>query len=256
MKKLISVITLALLICSVLVPQVFAVETGPSIPSGLSGIANAGYNIEGETANEQGKYDTNLPLGEVKTNIKPAPNPAGKKTTTVVAEKVEEDVVEESITEEEFAADFVVVLNEEPIALINSSILFADFDIEVSSIVPVSEEWTFIEEETIVNLEANEFILLVSEAALGIVTYNDSAEALEVEVPGGLYYAIYTFADYIEEYLLDYALLDSFIILNDAYYQITGETAVIPMAMLVYVDGILTETCAIVEYALVEADEE
>jgi len=270
MKKLLSVFTIALLICSFLAPQVFAIQTGPSIPTGLAGITHAGYLMEGEIGNAQVKYETTLPLGEIKDNIKPAPNPAGKKTTApvveeAVEEEVEEEVVVEEVEEEEAAeeaetvveeaaivTDFVVVINEEPSTVINSKTLLSEFDAEASNLVPILEGWVLAEENITGSLMAGEFAFIyIEKDLLGGVIYNSVGDEIVLEIPAGAYYTIYTLSEGIaeaEDFVLESVFLDAFAIINNFYIDLTNSERFLFVAMLSYANGVVADTYEVIEY--------
>ena len=278
MKKLLAVLTMAFLLCSVLVPQVFAVEVGPSIPTGLSGITHAGFLMEGELGNDlQAKYDTNLPLGEITENFKAAPNPAGKKTVAVVAEVEEEaaEVEEIEAVEEEAAEvegvigevdaiepDFAVLMNGEVVTAFNSAVLLEMFVAEDAMIVTEAEEWIVVLEDGVVSLPFGG-ILIAFDAVTGInATYNGAAEVIDVDVAAGTFYIIYTFAEEVEVFSFEYAVIDAFAIANGFYASLELEEAIgtLPITLTVVlgdeIDDIVIELIEIVPEEVEEVEEE
>jgi len=275
MKKLLAFLTLSLLLCSVLVPQVFALQTGPSISTGLAGITHAGFLMEGEIGNLQVKYDTNLPLGEIKDNIKPAPNPAGKKTVAAIVEEVAEEVAEAPVVEEEVETvveeeaadvegvigvvgsvepDFAVIVNGEVALTFNSAILLEMFVAEDAFIV-TDAEWTLVETDSTVSLAFAGTIIAVNTNGVVNATYNGAQEAMDVNLTAGTYYMICTFAESVEGLLFDSIIIDAFAIVNNFYasLQLEESFGTLPITLTVVLGGEIENI--VIEIAEIVAEE-
>ena len=207
MKKLLAVTVMAVLLCTLLVSNVFAatITTGPSLPIGLAGITQAGYLLDGEVGgSDADKYDTNLPLGEITKNIKAAPSPNGKKAVaTAPVEEVVEEIVEEVegvIGEvDALEPDYVVMMNDVPVFSFNSAALLAAYVPEEAVIVADEAGWAIIEEDGAVTLEPGKFCFVANSDGVVSICYNRSGADLEVDVAAGDYVLVYSFTAEIED---------------------------------------------------------
>jgi len=223
MKKLLAVIVMAVLLCTLLVSNVFAatITTGPSLPIGLAGITQAGYLLDGELGgSDADKYDTNLPLGEITENIKAAPSPNGKKAVATapveeiveevieeVVEEIVEEVIEEIVEEVEgvigevdaLEPDYVVMMDDAPVFYFNSAALLAAYVPEEAVIVADEAGWALIEEDGAVTLEDGKFCFVANADGVVSICYNMSGADLEVDVAAGDYVLVYGFTAEIED---------------------------------------------------------
>ena len=264
MKKLLAVSVMAVLLCTLLVSNVFAL-TAPSIPTGVSAITPAGYLLDGEVGNEEVKYATNLPLGEIKDNIAAAPSPNGKKAAPVVEEVVEEEVVEEIVEEEvvveeveeeavveeevevpeiedvegvigevdALEADYAIFLGEEAVFTFNSAALIEAYVPEEALIVADAEAWELVEEDTVITLAADTFCFAADVEGFVSIAYNMSGEDLEVEVIAGTYIIVYSFIADIEEMDFVGAIVSAYAEIANLYASLEIEDVELAIALTV-----------------------
>ena len=288
MKKLLAVSVMAVLLCTLLVSNVFAIQVGPSIPSGISGITPAGYLLDGEVGNPEVKYATNLTLGEIKDNIAAAPSPNGKKAAPVapvVEEEIEEveeveeiiEEIEEIIEEVEevevpeiedvegvigevdaLEADYAIALDGEVIFAFNSAALIEAYVPEEALIVADAEAWELVEEDTVITLAADTFCFVADVEGFVAIAYNMSGEDLEVEVAEGSYVLIYTFIEDIEEMDFVGAIVSAYAEIINLYTSLEIEDVELAISLTVVMpEGLdsLEFTVAAVEVLNVEAEE-
>ena len=212
MKKLLAVTIMTVLLCTLLVPNVFALSTGPSLPAGLSGITSAGYLLDGEVGNETVKYDTNLPLGEIKDNIKSAPNPSGKKSTAV------KDDTAADITD-----GFAFMLGDEIMEMYFAEELLdlvLNYDFSQPLMLPIEFDFTVHEKDTSIEVNVGEILIYLTDGK-GNVLANYSDNAVEVDLDAGSVSILCEFSIELDpEIVIDlfiYSTFEGFVIINTYY---------------------------------------
>ena len=257
MKKLIAVTVIAVLLCALLVTNVFAIApiTGPSIPTGISAITPAGYLLGGEIGNEEVKYTTNLPLGEITGNIAAAPSPNAAKKAAPVKDVVVDDVVED-IIEEEITEGFAFMQDDEVLNIYSIeelTAMVAEYDFSEAVMLPIEFAITAHEEDIVITLNEEEILIYLTPEGQGYVACNYTDAPLDIELAAGSYSLRCAFDIALDnEIALDvfvYCTFEGFIIINTMYMQYElGDNLVSVEFSVLFPDGYDDFVVCLTEY--------
>ena len=210
MKKLLAVSVTAVLLCTLLVTNVFALTTAPSIPSGISAITPAGYLLDGEVGNQAVKYATNLPLGEIKDNIKAAPSPNKTKKAAPVKEEITEGFA--------FMGEGIL----EMFSFEELLLLTVQYDFSEALMFPLEFAITEHEKDTVLTLNEEEILIyLPPEEVQGHVVCNYTGAPVDITLTAGTYSLRCAFDIALDDEnaadVFVYSTFESFVILNTLY---------------------------------------